>query len=179
MEIQAYTLHDLLASLVQTPSHISHTAVQSPTITPTSHSYQLVQAAIDQGIIANKSIPLDMDRVLTYDSLKSWSSIFLGLRLDIAGDEPVDPTTWKQILDQIRDYRSLTPTKSGSDIPLLDVSSLYAGQRTAQGVDRYHKVYTGSQKTQFEQRLQGKTIGIGITVEKNTIGGIVVTQVQN
>lgn len=98
----------------------------------------------------------------------------------------MSPETWKKSLELIRAGLSQTPQRTTQTLEeiqeellrLLQSHNISDQKRIQQLIDAlndpYAESYRGQQAQDFDNRLQGELIGIGVSLEKNNNGDVVI-----
>ncbi len=175
-----YNGTDLLRELVWNTSSTSDTKVLYRGVLKNSEQYSLLQQAIDQWYLKNKSLLIKLKSEFTNTSLKTFASLYAGVRLPLSWDTPVDETTWQESISLIRagyqsTVKSLPTTTEAIQqelIRLLERNKISDQKRISElmallGTDPYANSYTGNDSQSFDNMLNGEVIGIGISVQKD------------
>lgn len=180
----AYNGTDLLKELVGDSPAPSETRVLYRWVLKSSEQYTLLQQAIDQWYINNKKLLIRLKSEFTNNSLRSFVSLYAGIRLPIVGTDPVDEATREQAIKLIRagtpkNKNTLPTTTEAIQNELIKLlqNNRYSDQKRINQLlellqDPYANSYTGQDSQHFEQSLNGEFVGIGVVLEKQSDGSI-------
>lgn len=184
----AYNGEDLLKALVWSWNEISNTVVRYKNITEWNDNYTLIQHAIDAWYLKNRSININLKKKFTSRSLKNFVSLYIGTKLPLHTNTPVNENIWEDSLSMIRNgyipQKSLPQTIEDAQselVHLLQQNKSSDKKRIQELItflkdDPYAEYYTGINATDFKNTIEGDYVGIGIALEQKN-NGIIISSV--
>lgn len=171
----------------------SQTEVRYKWIRKNTQEYNIVQQAIDTHILDNKPRFIPLKREFNNDSLRRFSSLYFGIKLDLYGSGKIDQQTQDIVMRKLQEaakQKQLTiTTKIKNDI-LNNINTTTINGQISTGKnnteqllkelnDPYSIHLTGDQNRIFQQVLDGSISGIGISVTKNKEPYVTIVEVIN